>query len=57
VSFQSLFYPRSVAVIGSVSEGKIGYELVRQILDGGYEAVFSVNPKARGLPSVPGSRW
>jgi acyl-CoA synthetase (NDP forming) len=54
VSFQSLFYPRGVAVIGSVSKGKIGYELVRQILDGGYRAVFAVNPKARGLPSVPG---
>jgi acyl-CoA synthetase (NDP forming) len=54
MSFQSLFYPRGVAVVGSVSEGKIGYELVRQILDGGYEAVFAVNPKAGGLPSVPG---
>ena len=54
MSFESLFYPRGVAVIGSVSEGKIGYELVRQILDGGYQAIFAVNPKARGLPSVPG---
>jgi len=51
---QSLFYPRGVAVVGSTSEGKIGYELIRQILDGGYRDVFAVNPKAQGVFSVPG---
>jgi acyl-CoA synthetase (NDP forming) len=54
MSLKSLFYPRGVAVVGSVSEGKIGYELIRQILDGGYRDVFAVNPKAQGVFSVSG---
>ena len=54
MSLQSLFCPRGVAVIGSTSEGKIGYELIRQILDGGYPEVFAVNPKGQGAFSVPG---
>lgn len=54
MSIRSLFYPRGVAVVGSVSEGKLGYELIRQILDGGYKDLFAVNPKAQGLFSVPG---
>jgi hypothetical protein len=53
-SIDKLFYPRGVAVIGSASEGKLGYELIRQMLDGGYRDVFVVNPKARGALSVPG---
>jgi len=54
MSIQSLFYPRGVAVVGSTSEGKLGYELIRQILDGGYHDLFAVNPKAEGAFSVPG---
>ena len=54
MSIDKLFYPRGVAVIGSASEGKLGYELIRQMLDGGYREVFAVNPKARGALSVPG---
>lgn len=54
MSIQSLFYPRGVAVVGSTSEGKLGYELIRQILDGGYHHLFAVNPKAQGAFSVPG---
>ncbi len=49
---QKLFYPRGVAVIGSASKGKLGYELIRQVLDGGYEHVFAVNPKAQGVAST-----
>lgn len=54
MSIEKLFYPRGVAVVGSASEGKIGYELIRQILEGGYRNVFAVNPKAQGALSVPG---
>lgn len=54
MSLQSLFYPKGIAVVGSTSEGKIGYELIRQILDGGYREVFAVNPKAQGVSPVPG---
>lgn len=54
MSLQSLFYPRGVAVVGSASEGKIGYELIRQLVDGGYGQVFAVNPRAQGALSAPG---
>jgi acyl-CoA synthetase (NDP forming) len=54
VNLQGFFYPRGVVVVGSTSEGKIGHELIRQILDGGYRRVFAVNPKAQGVLSVPG---
>jgi acyl-CoA synthetase (NDP forming) len=54
MSLQSLFYPRGVAVVGSASEGKIGYELIRQLVDGGYREVFAVNPRAQGALSAPG---
>ena len=54
MSLQNLFYPRGVVVVGSTSEGKIGYELIHQILDGGYREVFAVNPKGQGTLSVPG---
>ena len=48
MSIQHLFYPRGVAVIGSTAEGKIGYELVKQIVEGGFRNVVAVNPKAQG---------
>jgi len=35
--------------------GKIGYELIRQMLDGGYQNVFAVNPKAQGVTLPPAS--
>jgi len=54
MSIQSLFYPRGVAVVGSMSEGKLGWELIRKIVRGGYQNVFAVNPKAQGAFDVPG---
>jgi acyl-CoA synthetase (NDP forming) len=53
-AIHKLFYPRGVAVVGSTAEGKIGYELVRQIVDGGFEKVYAVNPKAQGAFGVAG---
>ncbi len=54
MSMKSLFYPEGVAVIGSTSEGKLGWELIRKMLQGGYRNVFAVNPRAQGAFSVPG---
>ena len=54
MTLHHLFYPRAVALIGSVAEGKIGYELLRQMLRGGYRDVFVVNPKGQGALGVPG---
>jgi acetyltransferase len=59
-ALDGLFCPRGVAVIGSASEGKLGYELIRQIRDGGYglssetNHLFVVNPKAQGALGVAG---
>jgi acetyl coenzyme A synthetase (ADP forming)-like protein len=54
MSIHDFFYPRGVAVVGSTAQGKIGYELIRQIVDGGFEHVFAVNPKAQGVFGAPG---
>jgi acetyltransferase len=55
MDLQSLFYPRGVVVIGSASHGKLGYQLIRQLLDGGYEAVYAVNPAGKGLSPDQGT--
>lgn len=49
-----LFHPAGVVVVGSMSEGKLGYELVHQILLGGYKSVFVVNPKGQGGLGIQG---
>ncbi len=54
MTLHHLFYPRNVALVGSVGEGKIGYELLRQMVRGGYRDVAAVNPKAQGALDVPG---
>ena len=54
MTLQHLFYPRNVALVGSVGEGKVGFELLRQMLRGGYANAFVVNPKAQGALDVPG---
>ncbi len=48
MSLESFFAPASVAVVGaSREEGKVGHEILENILKGGYEGkVFPVNPKA-----------
>ena len=53
MTLHHLFYPRNVALVGSVGEGKVGFELLRQMLRGGYRDVFAVNPKAQGALDVP----
>ncbi|MEM1513112.1 MAG: acetate--CoA ligase [Candidatus Jordarchaeales archaeon] len=55
---RALFRPSSVAVVGaSRSKGKVGYEVLRNIVEGGYPGkVFPVNPNTDhilGLPCYP----
>ncbi len=52
----ALFTPRAVALVGSVGEGKLGYYLLRQMLDGGFppERLAVVNPKGQGALGVSG---
>jgi len=52
----ALFRPRSVAVVGSVSPGKIGRVLVDQLLAGGYAEVVAVNPRAEGTGRIAAAR-
>src|SRR4030042_819553 len=51
-----LFYPRTVAVFGSVKEGKIAHQIVTQMVRGGSSGrLVAVNPKADspdGFPQV-----
>jgi len=54
MSLDRLFYPRAVAVVGSTAPGKLGHVLIRQILEGGFRALYAVNPRAQGLGEVPG---
>ena len=54
MSFEALFTPRGVVVAGSVSTGKLGYNLVNGLVRGGCKHVYAVNPKAQGLGDVPG---
>lgn len=53
-SLEPLFTPRAVALVGSVGEGKLGYELLRQMLAGGYRNVVAINPKGQGALGFPG---
>ena len=47
--------PKSVAVIGaSTSPDKLGHEILKNILDGGYQgAVYPINPKADTILDLP----
>lgn len=51
-----LFTPRAVALIGSVGEGKLGYHLLSQMLDGGFPParLAVVNPREQGTLGVAG---
>ncbi len=48
MSLENFFSPKSVAVIGaSRKPGKVGYEILKSLLDGNYEGdIFPINPKA-----------
>ena len=51
----AILRPRSVAVIGaSSSPDKLGHEILRNILEGGYQgAVYPINPKADTILGLP----
>jgi acetyltransferase len=58
MAFKKFFNPSSVAIVGaSRTKGKVGYEIVRSMLEGGYEgSVFPINPNTEmieGLKCYP----
>ena len=55
MSLHELFYPESVAVVGSMTPGKLGSVLLKQIVDGNFPGqLYAINPKSMGAFSVPG---
>jgi acetyltransferase len=54
MSLQSFFSPKSVAIVGaSRTKGKVGYEILTNILAGGFEGqVFPVNRKAEEIEGL-----
>jgi acyl-CoA synthetase (NDP forming) len=54
VNLEKLFNPGAVVVFGSMGVGKLGAVLAQSLVSGGFAPVFAVNPKAQGLPGVPG---
>jgi len=49
-----LYYPKGVAVSGSVTPGKLGAVLIGRLVEGGFPHIYAVNPKAQGCGDVPG---
>jgi acetyltransferase len=61
MNFDSFFNPKSVAIVGaSRSKGKVGYEILANMIGAGYEGeIFPVNPrtdKIEGLRCYPDLR-
>lgn len=54
MSLDLFFQPRSIAVVGaSRTPGKVGYEIIHNLLVGGYEGkIFPVNPKADDIEGL-----
>ncbi|MEG2213125.1 MAG: acetate--CoA ligase family protein, partial [Clostridiales bacterium] len=54
MGFQELFYPRAVAVFGSVAPGKLAGILIDQIRSAGFHHLYAVNPKGLAAGEIPG---
>ena len=52
--FDSLFNPKGIAIVGSASPGKIGNIISNRILEGGYDKIYPINPKAMGVGDLKG---
>ena len=54
MSLESFFNPKSVAIVGaSRQKGKVGYEILTNMLDAGYEgSIYPVNPKAETIEGL-----
>lgn len=52
MNFQQLFYPKAVAVFGSMGAGKLAGILAEQIRGFGFERVYAVNPKGNGRDDI-----
>ena len=55
MSLKSFFNPKSVAIVGASSQkGKVGYEILRNMIDAGYKGkIFPINPKSETIEGLP----
>jgi len=55
MNLDSFFNPKSIAVVGaSRHKGKVGYEIISNLLKAGYEGkIFPVNPNAETIENLP----
>ena len=54
MSIDKLFYPKAVAVCGSVSAGKLGAVLIERLIAGNFKKVYAINPKGKGYMETEG---
>lgn len=54
MSFQKLFSPNGVAVFGSASTGKLGWQLIKQLISINCENIYPINPKGQGVDNFAG---
>ena len=54
MSFESFFYPKSVAIVGaSQQKGKVGYEILKNMIDAGFEGkILPINPNAKSIEGL-----
>lgn len=54
MSLENFFNPKSVAIVGaSHKKGKVGYEILKNMIDAGYEGkIFPVNPKPQPIEGL-----
>jgi acetyltransferase len=54
MAFEKFFNPRSVAIVGaSRTKGKVGYEILKSMLEAGYEgSIFPINPNAETIEGL-----
>jgi acetyltransferase len=54
MAFKKFFNPSSVAIVGaSRTKGKVGYEILKSMLEGGYEgSIFPINPNTETIEGL-----
>ncbi len=54
MNFNNFFNPKSVAIVGaSQQKGKVGYEILKSMIEGGYEGqIYPINPKAEPIEGL-----
>ena len=54
MNYETLFYPKGVAVFGSAAPGKLANVIINRLIEGGMDNIYAVNPKGKGVDRVQG---